>query len=98
MRVRVPPIGPLLCGVQHQHTQAAELRVRPSEAHNLLRPEMAESLFYMWRLTHESHYRDKGWRVFMAFKQHCRLPGGGYAAVRSVVETPVVHQARLEQD
>ena len=34
------------------------------DAHNLLRPEMLESLFVLWRATGNTKYRDWGWHIF----------------------------------
>jgi len=53
-------------------------------AHNLLRPETVESLFYMWRFTHDPKYREWGWKIFVAFEKHCRIEGGGYAGIKQV--------------
>jgi len=30
----------------------------------MLRPEVTEALFYMWRSTHEQKYREWGWEIF----------------------------------
>ena len=59
-------------------------------AHNLLRPEAVESLFYLYRRTGDETYRAQGWAIFRAFEQHCRL-AGGYAGVRDVRVTPAVN-------
>jgi len=52
-------------------------------AHNLLRPETVESLFYLWRFTKDVRYRDYGWRIFLAFERYCKVPGGGYAGLKN---------------
>ena len=50
-----------------------------------LRPETAESLFYLWRATRDEQYREWGWRIFQSIEKHARLPGDkGYATVRDV--------------
>jgi hypothetical protein len=59
-------------------------------AHNLLRPEAVESLFYLYRRTGDEVYRRQGWAIFEAFEKHCRLPGG-YAGVRDVRVVPAVN-------
>ena len=51
---------------------------------NILRPEAAESLFYMWRVTGETKYREWGWRMFQAFVKHSRTKEGAFAAVKVV--------------
>jgi hypothetical protein len=53
-------------------------------AHNLLRPEAIESMFYMWRFTKDPKYREWGWKMFLAFEKNCRLPNGGYAGLKRV--------------
>ena len=53
-------------------------------AHNLLRPEAIESMFYMWRFTKDPKYREWGWKMFLAFEKNCRVPNGGYAALKRV--------------
>lgn len=40
-----------------------ELQIRPADAHNLLRPEFIESLFYMYHITGNKQYREWGWNV-----------------------------------
>ena len=48
---------------------------------NLLRPEAVESLWYLWRVTHEQRWRDYGWAMFEAFRRHCRQPDGAYSGI-----------------
>lgn len=48
-----------------------------------LRPETVESLFFMWRLTHDATWRERGWKIFLALQQQCRT-ASGYAALRDV--------------
>ena len=56
---------------------------QPADTHNLLRPETVESLFYLWRLTGETKYRDQGWEIFNAFEKYTRLPEG-YSSISNV--------------
>merc|ERR1719378_6263 len=44
--------------------------------HYLLRPETVESFFYMWRLTHDPKYRERGWQAFKAIEKHCKTDVG----------------------
>ena len=44
-----------------------ELQIRPADAHNLLRPEFVESLFYLYHITGKPIYRVWGWQVFPLF-------------------------------
>lgn len=41
-----------------------------------LRPEFIESLFYLYRLTGEEHYREKGWEIFQSIVKHCKTNFG----------------------
>ena len=50
------------------------------------RPEVVESLFYLWRATHDAKYRDWGWSILQAVEKHCRKEAG-YSGVVDV-ETP----------
>lgn len=64
-----------------------DVRPKMGAAHNLLRPEVAESLFVLHRLTHRPQYRRWGWDLFQAFEAHARLPSGGYSGVADVAGT-----------
>lgn len=38
--------------------------VKSNDAHNLLRPEFIESLWYMYQITGNTTYQDWGWSIF----------------------------------
>ena len=42
----------------------------------LLRPEALESVFYMWRLTKDPHWREVGWKMFRAIDRFCEAKHG----------------------
>eukprot|EP01087_Luapelamoeba_hula_P012843 TRINITY_DN3627_c0_g1_i2.p1 TRINITY_DN3627_c0_g1~~TRINITY_DN3627_c0_g1_i2.p1 ORF type:complete len:576 (-),score=76.37 TRINITY_DN3627_c0_g1_i2:85-1812(-) len=50
---------------------------------NILRPETVESLFILWRTTHNPKYREWGWKIFEAFRDNTRVETG-YAGLRDV--------------
>lgn len=58
------------------------------DAQYKLRPETIESIFYMYRYTHDEKYREWGWSVALAIFEACRTPSGGFSSLLSV-ETPV---------
>ena len=60
------------------------MSVDMNAAHSLLRPETVESLFYLWRQTHNQTYRDWGWKIMTAFTKYARVPGGGYSNLKDV--------------
>lgn len=57
--------------------------VRPNEGYYILRPEVIETYFYMWRLTKDTKYREWGWEAVQAIEMHCRTEGG-YSGIKSV--------------
>ncbi|XP_069915555.1 endoplasmic reticulum mannosyl-oligosaccharide 1,2-alpha-mannosidase isoform X2 [Oryctolagus cuniculus] len=61
-----------------------DVQVKPSDRHNLLRPETVESLFYLYRLTRDPKYQDWGWEILQSFNRHTRVPSGGYSSINNV--------------
>lgn len=57
---------------------------QPADAHNLLRPETVESLFYMYRITGDKIYREWGWQIYLAFEKYTKIPGAGYSSIKNV--------------
>ena len=41
-------------------------------------------------------WRERGWAIFEALREHARLPDGGYASIESVYELPVRHRDHME--
>jgi rhamnogalacturonyl hydrolase YesR len=71
--------------------------IKPADAHNLQRPETVESLFYMWRITGDEVYREWGWEMFSAFKNHTRVEdSGGYTSVNDVTKVPPPSRDNME--
>ncbi|KAG1661849.1 hypothetical protein FOA52_011616 [Chlamydomonas sp. UWO 241] len=48
---------------------------------NFLRPEVVESMFYLWLATGHEVYREWGWAMFTAFEVHSRVETGGYSRI-----------------
>jgi endoplasmic reticulum Man9GlcNAc2 1,2-alpha-mannosidase len=65
-------------------TTGEEMRPNSDALHSLLRPETVESLFVMWRITHDERYRDWAWDIFIALERHARVWSGGYSSVKNV--------------
>lgn len=57
------------------------------------RPEYVESLFYAWRITGESRYREWAWDAFSALETHCKAPFG-YAQLKDVYDTHTQGEAK----
>lgn len=56
----------------------------------LLRPEVFESYFILWRLTHDQKYRDWGWDAVQAIERYCRT-SGGYSGIKNVNAHHPIH-------
>jgi mannosyl-oligosaccharide alpha-1,2-mannosidase len=69
-------------------SDAMEARaLRSNEKYYILRPEVIESYFVLWRLTGDGKYREWGWDAAEAIQRHCKAPGGaggGYSGLRNV--------------
>lgn len=63
---------------------APDIYVKSNDAHNLLRPEFVESLYYFYALTGNTSYQDMGWTIFQAFEAHTKVPTGGYTSIGNV--------------
>ena len=50
-------------GAEAFEFEGGQVVTRSNERMYLLRPETVESIFVMWRLTHDQMYRDWGWEV-----------------------------------
>ncbi|KAJ0340436.1 hypothetical protein COL922a_003458 [Colletotrichum nupharicola] len=71
--------------------------IKPLDAHNLQRPETAESLFMMYRVTGDSMYREWGWKIFQAFREHTMAPDGeGFTSLNDVRTVPPSTRDNME--
>ncbi|XP_055701613.1 endoplasmic reticulum mannosyl-oligosaccharide 1,2-alpha-mannosidase [Phlebotomus papatasi] len=60
-----------------------DIYVKSNDAHNLLRPEFIESLYYFYVITGNKTYQDMGWTIFNAFERHTRVKNG-YTSIGNV--------------
>ncbi|OCK77242.1 glycoside hydrolase family 47 protein [Lepidopterella palustris CBS 459.81] len=71
--------------------------IKPADVHNLQRPETVESLFYMWRITGDSKYREWGWEMFEAFVKYTMVNNGsGFSSIGNVNEIPPPTRDNME--
>ena len=71
--------------------------IKHNDNHNLQRPETAESLFYMWRITHDPIYREWGWEMFKAFiKYSAADDGAGFTSLAHANEIPPILKDNME--
>lgn len=61
-----------------------EMYIKPADAHNILRPETVESLFYLYRLTRDVRYQNYGWKIFEAFEKYSKVGKDGYTGLNNV--------------
>lgn len=75
---------------RNRFTEGAEAKaLKTQEKYYILRPELFESYFVMWRLTHDQKYRDWGWDAVQALEKHCRS-ANGFSGLKNVyLEEPV---------
>jgi mannosyl-oligosaccharide alpha-1,2-mannosidase len=71
--------------------------IKGADSHNLQRPETAESLFYMWRITGDEKYRQWGWDMFQAFEKYTTVEDGtGYSSLNTVLRDPPILRDNME--
>ncbi|ESN94889.1 hypothetical protein HELRODRAFT_87481 [Helobdella robusta] len=59
---------------------------RSQEKYYILRPEVIETYFYLWRLTKNNMYREWGWQAAQALEKHCLIKDGGYTGIKDVYD------------
>lgn len=66
-----------------------DLYVKANDAHNLLRPEFVESLYYFYAITGNKTYQDMGWEIFQAFEKYTKVKAGytSIGNVKSMINT-----------
>ncbi|XP_018022507.1 mannosyl-oligosaccharide 1,2-alpha-mannosidase IA-like [Hyalella azteca] len=57
--------------------------LKSSEKYYILRPEVLEGWFYLWRYTKDQKYRDWAWDMVQSLEKHCRVEGG-YSGIQNV--------------
>lgn len=68
----------------------------PNDAESgALRPEVVESLFYMYRATRDRAYRRHGWRLWQGIQRSARV-AHGYATLTSVLSQPPRHEDKMD--
>lgn len=69
-----------------QDSNQLDMYVKSNDAHNLLRPEFLETLFYMWYFTGNKTYQDWGWKIFQSFEKYTKVEHG-YTSIGNVRST-----------
>lgn len=63
---------------------------RKKKRSNNLRPDTVETLFYLWRTTHDAKYREWAWEIFTGVEKYSKVQNGGYSGIRDVLSEEVV--------
>ncbi|XP_066600437.1 endoplasmic reticulum mannosyl-oligosaccharide 1,2-alpha-mannosidase [Prorops nasuta] len=63
-----------------------DMYVKTNDAHNLLRPEFIESLYYLYYFTGNKTFQDWGWQIFQAFENYTKVENG-YTSIGNVRNT-----------
>lgn len=74
-------IGPEAFHFERSETDAQA--IKSNEKYYILRPEVIEGYFYLWRLTHDNKYRDWAWQAVEAIEKYCKTDNG-YSGIRDV--------------
>ena len=62
-------------------------KVKPcNPGYYILRPEVIESYFYLWRSTKKQKYRDWAWEAAQAIEKHCKS-NYGYSGLKDVLQS-----------
>uniref|UniRef100_A0A8C4PW79 alpha-1,2-Mannosidase n=1 Tax=Eptatretus burgeri TaxID=7764 RepID=A0A8C4PW79_EPTBU len=69
---------------------AEAVGTRHVEKYYILRPEVVETYFYLWRITKDPKYREWGWEAVQALERNCRVQGG-YSGIRDVYSSVPSH-------
>ncbi|XP_069017550.1 endoplasmic reticulum mannosyl-oligosaccharide 1,2-alpha-mannosidase [Embiotoca jacksoni] len=77
-------LSPEIAHFSLQASDGHDVIVKPADRHNLLRPETVESLFYMYRFTKDTKYKDWGWDILQNFNKYTKVSGGGYTSISNV--------------
>ncbi|RSH93732.1 hypothetical protein EHS25_006380 [Saitozyma podzolica] len=59
------------------------------------RPETIESIFYMFRLTGDRKWQEKGWKMFVSWMEVAKVPGG-ISSVHDVTRDDYVYSDNME--
>ena len=74
-----------------------EYIIKHNDNHNLQRPETVESLYYMWRITADTKYREWGWEMFQSFIEYTKADGdGGFTSLAHANEVPPILKDNME--
>eukprot|EP00931_Biecheleriopsis_adriatica_P051900 TRINITY_DN30142_c0_g1_i1.p1 TRINITY_DN30142_c0_g1~~TRINITY_DN30142_c0_g1_i1.p1 ORF type:complete len:976 (+),score=142.76 TRINITY_DN30142_c0_g1_i1:26-2929(+) len=88
MYVRTPTgLSPEYATFNNHEKAGRDMGIPGDAPHNLLRPEAAEAVWYMWYYTGDHKYRKMGYEMFKPFVKYCKVKYG-FSAVADVRKNP----------
>jgi len=81
-------IGPESFRFENENNEAMALRNQ--DKYYILRPEVIEAYFYLWRTTKDPKYREWAWDAAQSIEKHCRTEFG-YSGIKNVYASTVEH-------
>eukprot|EP00486_Rosalina_sp_Unknown_P013068 CAMPEP_0201584634 /NCGR_PEP_ID=MMETSP0190_2-20130828/113121_1 /ASSEMBLY_ACC=CAM_ASM_000263 /TAXON_ID=37353 /ORGANISM="Rosalina sp." /LENGTH=599 /DNA_ID=CAMNT_0048029001 /DNA_START=45 /DNA_END=1844 /DNA_ORIENTATION=+ len=77
-------------GVSPEYVRFNDAGMQTGVDFYILRPETVESMMYLWRVTKDQKWRDKGWEIYENIVRSTKVESGGtgYAPVLSVGHNP----------
>ncbi|XP_026758009.2 endoplasmic reticulum mannosyl-oligosaccharide 1,2-alpha-mannosidase isoform X1 [Galleria mellonella] len=72
-----------------------DMYTKTADAHNLLRPEFVESLWYMYQITGNTTYQDWGWQIFQSLEKYAKVPNG-YTSLANVKSEKPLQRDMME--
>merc|ERR1712232_1288377 len=83
-------------GIAPERVKGMNMDLRTTDTREyILRPEAAESWFYMLQLTGDERYREWGWKTFEAIEKWLKV-AHGYASLKDVRSTNKNYMDRME--
>ncbi|KAH7824311.1 1,2-alpha-mannosidase [Monocercomonoides exilis] len=83
--------------IEMKSEQVDAVQKEESEKYRL-RPEVVESLFYLYRSTLDPKYKEEAWKIFVSIEKYCRIPpdfvngkefSRGYSSLSNVYQTSI---------
>ncbi|KAM3968788.1 alpha-Mannosidase class I b [Aphomia sociella] len=72
-----------------------DMYTKTADAHNLLRPEFIESLWYMYQITGNTTYQEWGWQIFQSLEKYAKV-ANGYTSLANVKSEKPLQRDMME--
>ncbi|CAE7404416.1 MAN1B1, partial [Symbiodinium pilosum] len=75
--------------------RSSDFRATPRDGHCSLRPEVVESLWYLYLASGNSKYQEWGWAIFQAIEAFARLDSG-YSSIEDVTAEELLRRDEMQ--